>query len=201
MWVLSWKKYSLSKLATFVSVIGALTRYAGVTCLFSSFIPAGLICIAIGIGIHFGAEAINKGKVKKLAGKTNAEKPVASKTTATNTATAQPTPNPVYTNPNPVHTNPNPVHTNPNPVYTDPNPIYINPDFVQSSPKAKPVNDVTQTSNLRRPCRNCGNFVLPTSNFCDKCGTKMTKEKKCLRCGYVLGENDKFCSQCGYHSN
>ena len=198
MWVLSWKKYSLSKLATFVSVIGALTRYAGVTCLFSSFIPAGLICIAIGIGIHFGAEAINKSKAKKLAGKTNAEKPVASKTTATNTATAQPTSNP--------------VHTNPNPIYTDPNHIYIDPASVQKAPTAtpvpqapavtpKPVNDVTQTSNLRRPCPNCGYFVLPTSNFCDKCGTKMTKEKKCLRCGYILGENDKFCSQCGYHSN
>ena len=75
MWVLSWKKYGASKLATFVSVIGALTRYGGVICLFSSLIPAGIICLAIGIGIHFGAEAINKAKVKKLIGKVNAPAP------------------------------------------------------------------------------------------------------------------------------
>ena len=65
MWVLSWKKYAVSKLATFVSVLGALTRYAGVMCLFASAIPAGIICLAIGIGIHFGAEAIAKAKAKK----------------------------------------------------------------------------------------------------------------------------------------
>ena len=43
MWVLSWKKYALSKFATFVSVLGALMRYAGVMCLFSGLIPAALI--------------------------------------------------------------------------------------------------------------------------------------------------------------
>lgn len=65
MWVLSWKKYSLSKFATFVSVIGALIRYAGVMCLVYSLIPAAIICIAIGIGFHFLAESISFNKWKK----------------------------------------------------------------------------------------------------------------------------------------
>ena len=71
MWVLSWKKDALSKFATFVSIIGALMRYAGVLCLFSVLIPGAIICIGIGIGLHFCAEAIAKGKAKKVVGATN----------------------------------------------------------------------------------------------------------------------------------
>lgn len=66
MWILSWKKYAYSKFATFVSVVGALTRYGGVICLVNSLIVPAIICILIGIGIHFGAEAINKAVVKKM---------------------------------------------------------------------------------------------------------------------------------------
>ncbi len=66
MWVLSWKSYKLSKFATFVSIIGALVRYAGVMCLFAAAIPAALICIAIGIALHFCAEAIAKKKAAKV---------------------------------------------------------------------------------------------------------------------------------------
>lgn len=64
MWILSWTKYNNSKLATFISVIGALTRYGGVLCLFSGLIPAGIICLGIGIAVHFGAEAIHTNKWK-----------------------------------------------------------------------------------------------------------------------------------------
>ncbi len=67
MWVLSWKKYGSSKLATFVSVVGALTRYAGVLCFCYGAILAGVICIAIGIGFHFLAEYINKSKLGRFA--------------------------------------------------------------------------------------------------------------------------------------
>lgn len=58
MWVLSWKKYAGSKFATFISIVGALTRYGGVLCLLSGLIPGGLITLAIGIGIHFLAEKL-----------------------------------------------------------------------------------------------------------------------------------------------
>ena len=75
MWVLSWKNYKLSKFATFVSIIGALVRYAGVMCLFASAIPAALICIAIGIALHFCAEAIAKKKAAKAAGNVKPQKP------------------------------------------------------------------------------------------------------------------------------
>ncbi len=62
MWLLSWTNYRLSKLATAVSVIAALLRYAGVACLVASLIPAGIICLAIGIALRFAAEAIAKKK-------------------------------------------------------------------------------------------------------------------------------------------
>lgn len=56
-----------------------------------------------------------------------------------------------------------------------------------------------QPKVLRRPCPNCGNFVLETNKFCNECGNKMEKEeKKCARCGAVLEEKDKFCGQCGF---
>jgi len=65
MWILSWRQYKLSKFATFVSVVGALIRYAGVLCLFNGLIPGALICIAIGICFHFGAEQIAFSAWKK----------------------------------------------------------------------------------------------------------------------------------------
>lgn len=65
MWILSWKKYALSKTATFVSVLGTLVRYGGVLCLVSGLIPAGIICVLLGIGCHFLAENIGFDKWKK----------------------------------------------------------------------------------------------------------------------------------------
>lgn len=62
MWILSWNKYQSSKLATFVSIVGALTRYGGVMCLFSGLIPGAIVCIAIGVGFHYLAELIAKRK-------------------------------------------------------------------------------------------------------------------------------------------
>lgn len=73
MWVLSWKTYKISKLATFVSVVGALVRYAGVLCFFESLIPAGIICVAIGIGLHFGAEQTAFSALKKSFAKNGIE--------------------------------------------------------------------------------------------------------------------------------
>lgn len=66
MWILSWKQYKHSKLATFVSVLGTLIRYGGVLCLFSALIPAAAICLAIGIGCHFWAEEIAFSAWKKV---------------------------------------------------------------------------------------------------------------------------------------
>lgn len=66
MWLLTWTTYKASKLATFVSVIGALTRYAGVLCIVNGagIVPT-LICFGIGVLIHFGAEELGfRGWVK-----------------------------------------------------------------------------------------------------------------------------------------
>lgn len=167
MWFLFWKKYALSKFATFISIIGAMTRYAGAMCLFSGLIPATLICFAIGIGLHFGAEAIAKNKASKVVSTVNGTKTVNSVPPTTKT-TSEPITNTVQQ---------------------------------ASRVTTNPTQNVVQSNNLRRPCPNCGNFVLPTSKFCNECGTKIIKEKKCLRCGNILEENDKFCVQCGYKLN
>lgn len=66
MWLLFWKKYKLSKFATFVSIIGALMRYASVMCISYSAIVGFAVCAAIGVALHFLAECIGNGKWKKL---------------------------------------------------------------------------------------------------------------------------------------
>lgn len=172
MWVLSWKKYALSKFATFVSVLGALMRYAGVMCLFSSLIPAALICIAIGIGLHFCAEAIAKNKANKVLGTVNKAKSSTSTststtTTATKTATTRPEPKPTQTNP-----------------------------VATAQPSAKSGGKIrcgkcgafVLASN--KFCTECGSALI----------VEAPKQKKCLRCGEMV-ENGKFCGKCGYKAN
>ncbi len=65
MWIICWTKYANSKLATFVSIIGALMRYGGVMCFFEAAFVGGIICFGIGIGIHFLANLIAKSKKPK----------------------------------------------------------------------------------------------------------------------------------------
>ncbi len=61
MWVLTWKKYGLSKSGTALSIFGAMMRYGGVLCLFNGIIPAGIVVFLIGVGIHFAAESVAHG--------------------------------------------------------------------------------------------------------------------------------------------
>lgn len=76
MWILSWTKYKHSGFATFISVVAALTRYGGVLCLFASAFIGAIICIAIGIGLHFLAEEIGYRGWIKFIRKNNLEEPV-----------------------------------------------------------------------------------------------------------------------------
>lgn len=166
MWILSWKKYALSKFATFVSVLGAFMRYAGVMCLFSSLIPAALICIAIGIGLHFGAEAIAKNKASKVIGKANTENtaPNVTKTTVT-----QPTPKPVQTNPTPTAT--------------------VQPTTV-SEGKIKCSKCGALVSAANKFCTECGNTLVtevPKQKKCLRCGANVNNVSKfCSECGYEI---------------
>ncbi len=73
MWILSYKNYKVSKMATLISVIGTLTRYGGILCLFAALIPGALICLAIGIGMHYWAEQIAFNAWKKQVKKTGVE--------------------------------------------------------------------------------------------------------------------------------
>ena len=66
MWLLTWKTYKLSKFATFISIVGALTRYAAVLCITYGAIAGLFVCAAIGIALHFLAEHINNTKWKKM---------------------------------------------------------------------------------------------------------------------------------------
>lgn len=64
--MLTWTKYGISKFATFVSVIAAFVRYAGILALvLGGEIIAGIILIAVGLGLHFCAEAIARNKAEK----------------------------------------------------------------------------------------------------------------------------------------
>jgi hypothetical protein len=65
MWILSWSTYKFSKFATFVSIVGALLRYACVLCLFSGLALGTVICFGLGVGIHFLAELIGFSGWKK----------------------------------------------------------------------------------------------------------------------------------------
>ena len=66
MWLLFCKTYKLSKGATFISIVGALMRYAAVLCISYGAIAGLLVCGAIGVALHFLAECINNGKWQKM---------------------------------------------------------------------------------------------------------------------------------------
>lgn len=159
MWVLFWKKYPLAKFATFVSIVGALTRYAGVMCLFSGLIPAALICIAIGIGIHFCAEAIAKGKAKRVARKADAAKP-ASPAPAREEAVEQPAAKPVE---------------------VEPAPVAPEQPEAEETVKCSNCGEAVPANNQFCPecgtkmvkekkCSQCGNILEEDDKFCGQCG-------------------------------
>lgn len=163
MWVLSWKKYALSKFATFVSIIGALMRYAGVMCLFSSLIPATLICIAIGIGFHFGAEAIAKNKANKVLG------------TANNVKTPNSAPAAAKTAPAPVQANPTPS---------------ASAQPTASNGKVKCAQCGVFVSAANKFCTECGKTLTsetPKQKKCLRCGETVDNGSKfCSNCGYEI---------------
>ena len=167
MWVLFWKKYPLSKFATFVSIVGALTRYAGVMCLFAAAIPAALICIAIGIGIHFCAEGIAKSKAAKVARKANAAKPAATKET-----TKQPAAKPVETKP----VEAKPVEVKPAPAAA------AQPATSEETVKCSKCGADVPAAN--QFCSDCGSKMVKEKK-CLRCGNILEEDDKfCGQCGY-----------------
>lgn len=67
MWFLLWKKYGCSKLASLISAIGALIRYGGVAAIFAGeAIGAGIVIVAVGVGMHFLAEHVNESKEARI---------------------------------------------------------------------------------------------------------------------------------------
>ena len=43
-------------------------------------------------------------------------------------------------------------------------------------------------------CSRCGHRNLPHGNFCEKCGSPLTR--RCVRCGAQLSSRARFCSEC-----
>ena len=157
MWVLFWKKYPLSKFATFVSIVGALTRYAGVMCLFAAAIPAALICIAIGIGIHFCAEGIAKSKAAKV---------------ATKETTKQPAAKPVETKP----VEAKPVEVKPAPAAA------AQPAASEETVKCSKCGADVPAAN--QFCSDCGSKMVKEKK-CLRCGNILEEDDKfCGQCGY-----------------
>jgi hypothetical protein len=46
-------------------------------------------------------------------------------------------------------------------------------------------------------CSKCGKSVLPTSQFCSGCGTRLDAPSVCKSCGLPLAPGTYFCSRCG----
>ena len=166
MWIFAWKKYDLSKFATFVSVLGAFMRYAGVACLVSSLIPAALICISIGIVFNFGADAIAKNKAAKVTGKaggTKTQNPAPKAPTAT---VSKPTPEPAQANPTPSAAQPT----------------------ANSNIKCSKCG--TLVSATKKFCPECGNALVvaaPKQKKCIRCGSAVDSGNKfCSECGYEI---------------
>ena len=164
MWILSWTRYKISKLATFVSAVGAIFRYLGVVCLISELIPAGIVCIIIGIALHFGGKAIAKSKAKKAA-----------QFTTPRTFTAKPMETPQQ--------NPTPQASAPvqQPQFVPETTKLDNTNtaglrrpcpqcgsFVQ--PNAKFCNDCGAKVALVKYCPQCGNTLCENDKFCSQCG-------------------------------
>lgn len=67
MWLLFWKKYGCSRLATLISAVGAMMRYFGVFSIFGGEdIGMGIVSVAAGIGMHFLAEHVNESKEERI---------------------------------------------------------------------------------------------------------------------------------------
>lgn len=45
-------------------------------------------------------------------------------------------------------------------------------------------------------CPKCGKLILRDSSFCDQCGAKIVKDKKCS-CGTRCSRAFNFCPKCG----
>lgn len=170
MWLIRWNKYRYSKLATFVSVIGALTRYGGVFALVNGLILGGIITFAIGVGIHFLAESIAKGKEPK---KETPPKTAATSGAASASAAAQKTANTAQTAQRPAQT----------------------AQPTQPAQPAAPVKTRCPNCGAEAPaqsafCNQCGSRLAP----------KTSRAKKCLRCGRILEDGSTYCTHCGYQN-
>ena len=69
-----WRKYNSSGLATFISISGAIMRGSGIVIALGGITPdidvalivTGVIFLAVGIGMFFWAEYVNKKAVERI---------------------------------------------------------------------------------------------------------------------------------------
>jgi DNA-directed RNA polymerase subunit RPC12/RpoP len=60
----------------------------------------------------------------------------------------------------------------------------------------KAMMGVSSTSNKQITCKTCGHQLLPYSQFCSHCGTKVTNKIICEYCGHENDESAMMCSEC-----
>lgn len=58
--------------------------------------------------------------------------------------------------------------------------------------------EVTDTTDAKWICPQCGNELDDHMEFCFKCGTKKPDPTVCASCGRKLDETDNFCPNCGW---
>lgn len=47
-------------------------------------------------------------------------------------------------------------------------------------------------------CKQCGNWVSDSKDWCTKCGAPISKMHPCPRCGFSVYDEDALCPRCGY---
>lgn len=75
MWIITWRNYKHSKLATFISWLGAHLLYVGVVMVILKEVGLGIGTAVFGVAIRYGAEKLAQAKAKKCPGsETEAQK-------------------------------------------------------------------------------------------------------------------------------
>lgn len=75
MWIITWRNYKHSKLATFISWLGAHLLYIGVVMVILKEVGLGIGTAVFGVAIRYGAEKLAQAKAKKCPGsETEAQK-------------------------------------------------------------------------------------------------------------------------------
>lgn len=193
------KIYKSSVLATIVSILGAVSCYAGILALFGKEFLAGIICIVIGILIQVAA-----GEIAENAAFKKWKKEVISRGYAQRIAQGDYSVAVQLYNQNPGEKtlkyfgslNSNVAFSLRSAVQASSGNQNTNSGQTVSKPAPK-ANSAGATFAQGARCSVCGAALGAGDAFCIQCGTKVAQVKRCKQCGSKLDDDVKFCYECG----